>query len=186
MSIQETIKAASNIIDLTHDVYIRRFPRARFDGASAAILVSACITLLYDVLDPKTNEDHAKFVFTAVERGVECLDQIHHVGHTTGKAVSLDVMKIAKEALRSATVDPELSQNLFGEFPWLQYLSPPDGTFPNPLPDASTSDISHVIVPPLAPDLPGTTSHIPAPEVNYMSHWLEAGFDSENIPSCLF
>lgn len=186
LSIQETTKAASNIIDLIHDVYFRRYPRARFDGASATILVSACITLLYDVLDPKTNADHAKFVFAAVERGVECLDQIHHVGHTTGKAVSLDVMNIAKDALHSTTVDPELSQNLFGEFPWLQYLSPENGAFSNSHSDSLTSDIPHDILPSLTSDGQGNISHNSVPGVSYISHMLEAGFEPENIPSCLF
>ncbi|KOS38065.1 hypothetical protein ACN38_g11118 [Penicillium nordicum] len=185
-SIQETTKAASNIIDLIHEVYFRRYPRARFDGSSATILVSACITLLYDVLDPKTNADHAKFMFAAVERGVECLDQIHHVGHTTGKAVSLDVMNIAKDALHSTTVDPELSQNLFGDFPWLQYVSPPDGTFANSPADALTSDISHNIIPSLASHGQGDASHNPVPGVSYMSHRLETGFEPQNIPSFLF
>lgn len=68
-----------------------------------------------------TDAEHAREVFAAVERAVECLDQIQHVGPTSGKAVSLDVMRIAKEALRSTTADVELSQDLFGTFPWLEY-----------------------------------------------------------------
>ncbi|CAG8292313.1 unnamed protein product [Penicillium olsonii] len=178
-SIRETIKAARNIIDLTHDVYFRRYPQARYDGSSAAILVSACVTLLYDVLDPRTGAAHAKDVFSVVERGVECLDQIHHLGQTTGKSLSLDVMKIAKDTLRSSTVDPELSQNLFGEFPWLQYISPPGNA-----PLASTSPGTLAV--PSSMDAQHDFSQAHIPEANYMSHWLEAGFAPEDIPSCLF
>ncbi|CAG7988895.1 unnamed protein product [Penicillium salamii] len=188
MSIQETTKAASKMIDLVHDVYFRRYPRARFDGSSASLLVSACTTLLYDVLDPKTNADHAKDAFIAVERGVECLDQIHHLGQTTGKSLSLDVMQIAKNTLRSSTVDPELSQNLFGEFPWLQYPNPSgSGPLVSAHPDTLTvpSTIHQELAPPLATDLQ-ESSHVSTPEASYMAHWLEAGFAPEEIPSCLF
>ncbi|PYI00446.1 hypothetical protein BO78DRAFT_424478 [Aspergillus sclerotiicarbonarius CBS 121057] len=178
-SIHETLAAATHIISLTHDVYFRRYPRTRFEGSSATVLVAAAVTLLYDVLDPMTGAEHAREAFAAVERAVECLDQIHHVGPTSGKAVSLDVMRIAKEALRSTTADPELSQDLFGTFPWLQHdlLAPPDGgavPYP-PHPSVSTDG------PPQDPAL-----HIPATEPNYMSYWLEAGFSPENIPSSLF
>ncbi|CAG8192759.1 unnamed protein product [Penicillium salamii] len=188
LSIRETTKAASNMIDLVHDVYFRRYPRARFDGSSASLLVSACTTLLYDVLGPKTNADHAKDAFTAVERGVECLDQIHHLGQTTGKALSLDVMQIAKNTLRSSTVDPELSQNLFGEFPWLQYVSPSgSGPLASAPPNTLTvpSPIPHGLASPLTTN-PQESSHFSASEANYMAHWLEAGFAPEEIPSCLF
>ncbi|RAH45318.1 Zn(II)2Cys6 transcription factor [Aspergillus brunneoviolaceus CBS 621.78] len=119
-SIQETLTAATNIINLTHDVYFRRCPRARFDGSSATIMVAAAVTLLYDVLDPTTGAEHAREVFATVERAVECLDQIEHVGPTSGKAVSLDVMRIAKEALRMTTTDVEVNQDFIGTFPWLQ------------------------------------------------------------------
>ncbi|PYH84572.1 hypothetical protein BO82DRAFT_248668, partial [Aspergillus uvarum CBS 121591] len=119
-SIQETLTAATNIINLTHDVYFRRCPRARFDGSSATIMVAAAVTLLYDVLDPTTGAEHAREVFATVERAVECLDQIEHVGPTSGKAVSLDVMRIAKEALRTTTTDVGVNQDFIGTFPWLQ------------------------------------------------------------------
>lgn len=185
-SILETIQAAINVIDLTHDVYFRRYPRARVESTSATLLVSACVTLLYDVLDPKTSVDHAKNVFAAVERGVACIDQIHHVGHTTGKAVSLDVMKIAKNALNSTAVDSELSENLFGAFPWLQNLSPPDGALSN-----APSTTPNLAVPQdnlftMPGDASGVTSYNYSPDVNYISHWLEAGFAPEEIPSSLF
>jgi hypothetical protein len=122
-SIEETICSAKSIISLNHDVYFRRYPEAKFDSSSATFLVSACITLLYDVLDPKTTPDYAKDIFAVVERAVECLDQIQHVGPTSGKAVSLDVMKVAKDALQSTSAEGDLDENLVGSFPWLQYVS---------------------------------------------------------------
>lgn len=125
-SINETLSAAKHIIDLTHDVYFRRYSRARFEGSSATVMVAAAVTLLYDVLDPATTTDHAREVFAAVERAVECLDLMPHVGPTSGKAVSLDVMRIAKEALWSNTAmaaeDSGLGQDLAEDFPWLQYV----------------------------------------------------------------
>lgn len=123
-SINETLSAAKHIIDLTHDVCFRRHSRARFEGSSATVMVAAAVTMLYDVLDPATTADHAREVFAAVERAVECLDLMPHVGPMSGKAVSLDVMRIAKEALWSntatATENSGLGQDLAGDFPWLQ------------------------------------------------------------------
>ena len=43
-SIHETLAAATHIISLTHDVYFRRYPPARFEGSSATILVAAAVT----------------------------------------------------------------------------------------------------------------------------------------------
>lgn len=201
VSVWETITAATNIINLAHDVYFKRHPRARFEGSSATLLVSACVTLLYDVLDPSTHADHAKDVLTVVERAVECLDNIHHVGHTSGKSVSLDVMRIAKDTLRSTTIDTEINQNLLSSFPWLQYLSSPDGpplpataaaASQDPLPSPASNTNPYEISSTLPADQPQPQSQpvhaapMPSSEVNYMSHWLEAGFAPEDIPSCLF
>ncbi|RAH84334.1 hypothetical protein BO86DRAFT_446357 [Aspergillus japonicus CBS 114.51] len=185
-SIQEALAAATNIINLTHDVYFRRCPRARFDGSSATIMVAAAVTLLYDVLDPTTGAEHAREVFATVERAVECLDQIEHVGPTSGKA----------EALRMTTTDVEVNQDFIGTFPWLQYnlLVPPNSAalpYEAPRSDPGAIPVSTQgqgilssapdTAPPQDPAL-----HIPATMPNYMSYWLEAGFSPENIPSSLF
>ncbi|CAG8187032.1 unnamed protein product [Penicillium salamii] len=74
--IWETTKAVSKMIDLVHNVYFRRYPYTQFNSSSILLLVSAYTILLYDVLDPKTNIDHTKNVFIAIEQGVE----YHHLG----------------------------------------------------------------------------------------------------------
>lgn len=120
-SIEASISSAKSIVNLTHDAYFDRCPEVKFDGSLASFLVSACVTLLYDVLDPKITHDYARTTFAVVERGIKCLDQIQHVGPTSGKAVSIDVMKVAKDALRSARTDSQLlDENLVDFFPWLQ------------------------------------------------------------------
>lgn len=121
-SINEAISSAQSIVQLNHDVYFQRYPEARFDGSSASLLVSACVTLLYDVLDPMTTSDNARKIFASVERAIKCLDQINHIGPTSGKALSLDVMKIAKNTLQSTREDSALSDDLLSSFPWLQYV----------------------------------------------------------------
>lgn len=119
-SIDATISSAQSIVDLNYDVFFHRCPSVKFDGLLATFLVSACVTLLYDVLDSKTTPEYARNAFTVVERGIKCLDQIQHIGPTNGKALSLDVMKVAKDALRSAQSMNQLDENVVNFFPWLQ------------------------------------------------------------------
>lgn len=47
---------------------------------------------------------HATGAFATVERGIQCLDdieEIEHIGLLTGKAISMDIMTVAKDALVS-------------------------------------------------------------------------------------
>ncbi|KAE8154352.1 hypothetical protein BDV25DRAFT_147990 [Aspergillus avenaceus] len=195
--ISEAISSAQNIVQLNHDLYFQRYPEAKFDGSSATMLVSACVTLLYDVLDPTATSDNTKEVFVAVERAIKCLDQIKHIGPTSGKALSLDVMKIAKDTLRSTHEENSLSEDLLSSFPWLQYANhAPRENGLNSMPGAEhslqeeksgvpvgiPSDTPAMMAPVDAYD----TTFVPAPEVHYMSHWLEAGFNPEDIPDCLY
>lgn len=119
-SIDASISSARSIIDLNYDVFFRRYPGVKFDGSLATFLVSACVNLLYDVLDSDMTAQYARNTFTVVERGIQCLDQIQHVGPTTGKALSLDVMKVAKDALGSSQSLGDLDENMTSFFPWLQ------------------------------------------------------------------
>lgn len=119
-SIDASVSSAKRIVDLSYTTFFRRYPNVKFDGSLAALLVSACITLLYDILDPETTPEYARDTFTVVDRGIECLDQIQHVGPTTGKAVSLDVMKVAKDAFLCAQNQSIIDDDLIGTFPWLQ------------------------------------------------------------------
>ncbi|RAL15000.1 Zn(II)2Cys6 transcription factor [Aspergillus homomorphus CBS 101889] len=200
-SVHETITAATLVIDLTHDVYFHRYPRAQCDGASAMILISAAVTLLYDVLDPlTTNTNHTHEIFAAVERAVACLDRIPHVGQRSGKAVSLDVMNVAKDALRRTSIGADWSQEeLVEAFPWLQdndrpgeITSATTGILPDvgQLPDAHQPHPSAMAAVPsvaeAAPSSLPTDHQAPPIEPNYISHWLEAGFQPEDIPSSLF
>lgn len=118
-SINASKEAATSLIDLAHDVYFRRFPEIRSDGTMATFLASACITLLYDVIDPRTAPEHAKATFATVERGIRCLDEIQHVGPLTGKVISTDIMKMAKDALVSMGDSFGSDLDLFDSFPWL-------------------------------------------------------------------
>lgn len=119
-SIDACISSAKSIVELNYDAFFHRFPGVKFDGSSSTYLVTACVTLLYDVLDAETTPEYARSTFTVVERGIKCLDQIEHVGPTNGKALSLDVMKVAKDALRSAQTVNQLDENVMNFFPWLQ------------------------------------------------------------------
>lgn len=115
-SIKLSVKSAESLINLAHNVYFHRYPDVKFDATPATFLVSACITLLYEVLEHKFHTDYVRDTFSAVERGIQCLDQLQHIGPTSGKAISLDIMKVAKDAFLSIEsnpneeVDPDSSQ----------------------------------------------------------------------------
>ncbi|KNG89799.1 hypothetical protein ANOM_002854 [Aspergillus nomiae NRRL 13137] len=183
-SIDASINAARSLIDLAHDVYFRRFPEIRSDGTMATFLTSACITLLYDVLDPRTTQEHAKATFATVERGIQCLDEIQHVGPLTGKLISTDIMKMAKDALISMGNSFGTDSNIFDSFPWL--LDVQDSYDPIPLASSSylpaTTANSGVFVP-NANEMGLASS---TPSTNLRSYWVENGFDPQNVPESLF
>ncbi|KAI4716513.1 hypothetical protein E4T48_07291 [Aureobasidium sp. EXF-10727] len=114
-----TVSSAKDLISLVHDSFFNRCPAMRRDGNMVYFIVSACLVLLFDVLDTETTPAHAKEVFRAVEKGLKCLDRIDHIGSTTGRAISLDVMKIAKDALKSTEPTSHLGTNLMESFTWL-------------------------------------------------------------------
>lgn len=58
------------------------------------------------------------------------MDKIDHIGTTTGRAISLDVMKVAKDALFSTEAEMRLGSNLIEDFAWLNddaFQLPQDG-----------------------------------------------------------
>ncbi|CAD0024607.1 unnamed protein product [Aureobasidium pullulans] len=114
-----TVSSAKDLISLVHDSFFNRCPAMRRDGNMVYFIVSACLVLLFDVLDTETTPAHAREVFQAVEKGLKCLDRIDHIGSTTGRAISLDVMKIAKDALKSTEPTSHLGSNLMESFTWL-------------------------------------------------------------------
>ncbi|PLB44115.1 hypothetical protein P170DRAFT_513377 [Aspergillus steynii IBT 23096] len=185
-AIHETLHSATSLVELNHDVYFRRHPSAKFDGSSGTLLLSACATLLYDVLDPIITSDHAKAIFSTVELAIQCLDEMQHAGPMSGKALSLEVMEIAKSTIPSAGEDTEISEYLLGSFPWLQPRSygPQSGAGPFPLAHAETSGVPTRMPGAAIPMDPMPL--VAAPEANYMSHWLEAGFEPEEIPNSLY
>ncbi|KAE8410782.1 hypothetical protein BDV36DRAFT_276713 [Aspergillus pseudocaelatus] len=194
-AIRETISCAKSLIKLNHDVYFRRYPKAKFDGSSVALLLSACMTLLYDVLDRATTPTYAKEVFETLEQAIQCLDEIQHIGPMNGKVLSLEVMKIAKSIIYGADGNNlEMGEVLTGSFPWLQSLlhEARNDLATEPLRQSRSSAMA-------PPDYPGQSAAQPgswtsenvaplifAPEMQFASHWLEAGFDPEEIPNCLY
>ncbi|CAG8197915.1 unnamed protein product [Penicillium salamii] len=187
-SVEASISAARNLINLAYDMYVERYPEIRFDGSWATFLASACITLLYDVLDPRTAPQHASSVFITVERGIRCLDEIEHIGPLTGKAVSMDIMKVAKDAMVSIEQFFEPDQDFVDSFPWLM-----DNVNVNndPLSTASgdVSEIPALGVPNILDEqsvLPQGRSETLDHGLNYMPHWLEHGFNVQQIPESLF
>ncbi|PLB39881.1 transcription factor domain-containing protein [Aspergillus candidus] len=182
--IDESTSAARHLINLAHDVYFRRFPDARYDSALVCSLVSACVTLLYDVLSSGTDHERTRQTFAVVDRGIQCLDEVEHAGYTTGKAMSLDLMKIAKQAVQAADPVVDTSQSLVDSFPWLDNFqwtasSVPNGTAP-PTPLEFPQDVDFPGIGTLAGDVAGLMGS----EVNYL--WLAHGFEPSAIPECLY
>ncbi|KAF7589085.1 hypothetical protein BBP40_004790 [Aspergillus hancockii] len=180
--IDNSTAGARNLINLAHDVYFRRFPDIRYDGALASYMVSAIMTLLYDVLNLGTEPDKAHETFAVVERGIQCLDDIEHTGYTTGKVLSMDLMKIAKIACLAA--DPVVDTNsvLVDSFPWLDNWTPATATDTTAVP-------TPYIVPqdgafPVLGSLAGDAAMLSGSGVN--CQWLSNGLDPTSIPGCLY
>ncbi|KAF2138906.1 uncharacterized protein K452DRAFT_300956 [Aplosporella prunicola CBS 121167] len=122
-SIDTACSSATSLVKLVSEACHKRAPGIIQDGGVAFYLISACVTLLYDVLDPKTLPDRAKATFEVVESGIQCLDKMAHVGPTTGKALSLEIMKVAKGALCSGSEDVGLGGDFTEIFPWLNDIT---------------------------------------------------------------
>ncbi|CAG8363566.1 unnamed protein product [Penicillium salamii] len=115
-----SIASARSIILLARESFFTRLPEVRYDGSLASYIVAACITLLYEVLDPATDVTHAKETFTLVEQAIECLDTMKHLGPQTGKKMSSDIMQMAKNVLFSSPQGQVVDEFLMEEFPWLR------------------------------------------------------------------
>ncbi|KAA8648909.1 hypothetical protein EYZ11_006302 [Aspergillus tanneri] len=164
-SIDASTAAARNLVNLAHDVYFRRFPDIRYDGALASFLVSATMTMLYDVLNLGTEPDRARQTFAVVEKGIRCLDEIEHAGYTTGKALSMDLMKVAKQAVQAADPVVDTNQVLVDSFPWLDNWTDQPYLFQDSGIGTLAADAAMLMG-----------------EVNCL--WLNNGFES--IPGCLY
>ncbi|GLA75499.1 hypothetical protein AtubIFM55763_006778 [Aspergillus tubingensis] len=178
--INSSTSAARNLIHLAHDVYFRRFPEIRYDGALASFLVSATLTLLYDVLNLGTDPDRARQTFTVVEKAIKCLDEIEHTGYTSGKALSLDLMRVAKQAVQASDPVVDTNQVLMDAFPWLDnWASAPVGENP---------DLSMYTFPPADVAVIGSLAgnEVGWTETDGNHLWLGNGFEPNAMPGCLF
>lgn len=131
MQLRESIDiltaSAKGIIRLAHQSLSTRQPDSRLDSSLAIYLVVACLTLLYEVLDPATTPLHAKDIFSAVEQAIECLEGMKHFGPTTGKTISTDIMRMAKNVLfcSAGLAVTDTNNEFMSTFPWLEYISLP-------------------------------------------------------------
>ncbi|KAL1617227.1 hypothetical protein SLS56_011090 [Neofusicoccum ribis] len=119
-SIAVSVTCAKSIIHIASELCSRRNPDMSQDGGVSFYLLIACITLLFDVLDPATTPEYAKATFEAVESGIQVLDTMQHIGPNNSKELSLDIMKFAKDAVLSGGEDIDLERDLTGSFPWLR------------------------------------------------------------------
>ncbi|KAE8348399.1 fungal-specific transcription factor domain-containing protein [Aspergillus coremiiformis] len=177
--IDNSTAAARNLISLAHDVYFRRFPDIRYDGALASYMVSAIMTLLYDVVNLGTEPDKARNTFAVVEQGIKCLDDIERTGYTVGKVLSMDLMKVAKQAVLAADPVVDTNQALVDSFPWLDdFTTTPVDTNPVPTPYMLPEDGAF----PLLGSLAGDAALLSGSGVN--CQWLSHGLDPSSIPGC--
>ncbi|KAJ5731297.1 uncharacterized protein N7483_005805, partial [Penicillium malachiteum] len=123
-SVTACIIAGKEIVTICNDVIFNRLPAIRNDASVAAFLVAACVTLLYEIIGPGADPVHAKEILGFVDQGVHCLDQMEHIGPTTGKALSVDVMNCVKEAFQCSSEEIPQFDSLVSEFPWLRYVLP--------------------------------------------------------------
>ncbi|KAI9037657.1 fungal specific transcription factor domain-containing protein [Aspergillus affinis] len=173
-SVIACISAAKGIVTLCNEVMFKRFPDIRNDASFAAFLIAACVTLLYDVIGPGVDPEYAKDILSYVNRGIHCLDQMEHIGPTTGKKLSIDVMECVKEAIQSSSQELQHCSSLFEEFPWLDQESEiPEPDFTR-LPQPAGSDINHSRG--VAPCFSNPNILSNDIDLAYMSQWLNGDF----------
>lgn len=119
-SIEISMDSAKELIEVASDAVFERAKCVRNDASVANYIVSACVTLLFNVVNSAVTILEAKGILSSVERGILCLGQMEHKGPITGKALSMDIMKSAKDALALATTEHNLDQDLVSNFPWLR------------------------------------------------------------------
>ncbi|CAI7598278.1 unnamed protein product [Penicillium palitans] len=189
-SCDTAISSAKCIVDLAHQAIFTRIQVIQNDASVASFVMSACVTLLYNVIEPSVTSTYAKDIFSHVERAIHCLDKMDHVGPTTGKALSVDVMKCAKDALMLSNSDIRFDHTMIDEFPWLNFDSEPisdqnlAGDVENPLNfDAHMTQMSSHAdgLDPNANDL------VPADisGMNCLSYWLNGNFFDFGVPENL-
>ncbi|KAJ5921917.1 hypothetical protein N7516_009620 [Penicillium verrucosum] len=118
--IELCVGSAKAVIRFTHHSLSSRVPDARSDGSPAIYLVSACLTLLFHVLHPATTAEAAKDTFLVLDQAIQCLGDMKHLGPTTGKRLSLDIMGMAQNVISSRAGQSLIveDQGLTAEYPW--------------------------------------------------------------------
>ncbi|KAJ5691714.1 hypothetical protein N7488_012449 [Penicillium malachiteum] len=119
-SINISVDSAKEIIEIASNAIFQRATCIRNDASVANYILSACVTLLFNVLSSSVTAAYARHIFVSVEQGIHCLDQTEHMGPITGKAISMDIMKSAKDALALSNSDQYLEDDLAEIFPWLK------------------------------------------------------------------
>ncbi|CAG7923619.1 unnamed protein product [Penicillium olsonii] len=184
-SIEISIESAKEMIEIASVAIFQRVTGIRNDASVANYIVSACVTLLYNVTGSSVTSVYARTIFSSVERGIHCLDQMEHMGPTTGKALSMDIMKCAKDALILSASSEDLEENLAINFPWLNDVFDPSRQ------DQPVASIDRPID--FVLDLPGPMEHAISRNaddflsasisgVNYTSYWLNGDLSGlENL-----
>ncbi|CAG7986152.1 unnamed protein product [Penicillium olsonii] len=150
-SIDISIESAKEMIEIASVAIFQRVREIRNDASVANYIVSACVTLLYNVTSSSVTSLYARMIFESVERGINCLDQMEHMGPTTGKALSVDLMKCAKDALVLSASSEDLEGDLVDSFPWLNDIFTPSE------PDQPAASIDRPID--FFHELPGPVQH---------------------------
>ncbi|KAI9035957.1 uncharacterized protein KD926_002569 [Aspergillus affinis] len=101
-----------------------------------------------------------------------------------GKAISMDIMQVAKDALVSIEHFFEQDQNLVDSFPRLVNNNVPVVIALNHSSELPNFGISNLLEHSILFQGPELSDH--GSEVNYLPHWLEHGFDVQQIPESLF
>ncbi|KAF7899188.1 uncharacterized protein EAF01_008401 [Botrytis porri] len=86
--VEKVLCASKKLIALALEAYNTRATSMRQDSGVAYNVVGACLTLLYDVI--------------AVEDDLRCLSSMEHSGPKIGGTLSSRIMRVAKDAFRSA------------------------------------------------------------------------------------
>ncbi|KAL3454993.1 fungal-specific transcription factor domain-containing protein [Aspergillus heterothallicus] len=133
--IASSIESSKLMIQLAYDVYSRRCPEVMYDTRIMSCSVYACVTLLYNILDPGPENDIAQVRETidTVGLAVQCLNSVSNVRTAVAAQISTDIVDSVKAAWTAAGYTVDLDPGLIDILPWLIYFTP-DGLFDPPAP----------------------------------------------------
>ncbi|KAL4863515.1 fungal-specific transcription factor domain-containing protein [Aspergillus spectabilis] len=126
VSIANAVTSSSLLIKLAYDVYYRRHPEVMYDAKMVSFLIYACVTLLYNVLepDPEITTDHVREALEMVNLAIQCMSSTPNARTIGARKVGAKVVDEVKAAWGAAGHFFDMDDGMADILPWLVQLFP--------------------------------------------------------------